>query len=41
MRELAQLIRTAEGDKRASLMKDLKQVNADKLNIEKEIDKLF
>jgi hypothetical protein len=41
MRELAQLIRTAEGDERASLMKDLKQVNADKLNIEKEIDKLF
>jgi len=41
MRELAQLIRTAEGDKRASLMKDLKQVNVDKLNIEKEIDKLF
>jgi len=41
MRELAKLIRGAEGKERETLMKDLKQANADKLEIDKKIEDLF
>jgi hypothetical protein len=41
MRELAKLIGSATGEKRAALMKDLKQANADKLEIDKKIEDLF
>lgn len=41
MKELVKLIKTAEGDKRAALMKDLKQANADKLKADSDIARLF
>jgi len=41
MRELAKLIRGAEGKERETLMSDLKLANADKLKAEKELDNLF
>jgi hypothetical protein len=41
MRGLAKLIGSATGEERAALMKDLKQANADKLEIDKKIEDLF
>jgi hypothetical protein len=41
MRELAKLYSSAEGEEKEMLKKDLKQANADKLEIDKKIEDLF